>query len=563
MQPETVKKYRPFPPVALPDRQWPDRVLTHPPAWCSVDLRDGNQALETPMSVEQKLEMFRLLTGIGFKEIEVGFPAASQVEYDFIRKLIDEDLIPEGVAIQVLTQAREPLIRRTCEAVRGARRAIVHMYNSTSTLQRRVVFRMDRFGIVELAVRGAALIKELAEAMPASMIQYEYTPESFTSTELDFAKEICEAVLAVWQPTAERPVIVNLPATVEMASPNVYADQIEWFVRNLTLRQQVIVSVHAHNDRGTAVAATELALLAGAQRVEGTLFGNGERTGNVDLLTLALNLFTQGIDPGLDFHDLDRVIAICEQCTAMPVPARHPYAGSLVYTAFSGSHQDAISKGMQACHQEGGGLWEVPYLPMDPADVGRGYEAIIRINSQSGKGGAAYVMESGYGFRLPKAMHPEFGRLVQALSERTGRDVQPAAIWQVFAEEYLDRCEPYRLHTFQVRDRRSGSDEAAALVRVEAEIVKNGVARTISGQGNGPLDAFCNALRTSEGLDFILAAYDEHALAGGSAAQAVAYIRIADGRQSSSFFGAAVDTDIIIASVKAVLSGVNRWLSGK
>lgn len=562
MKSEIEKKYRPFPPVVLPNRQWPNRTISQPPRWCSVDLRDGNQALEIPMNVTQKLEMFRLLVEIGFREIEVGFPAASQVEYDFIRKLIEEDLIPEDVTIQVLTQVREPLIRRTCEAIRGARQAIVHMYNSTSVLQRRVVFRMDRSEIIDLAVLGAILIKEKVEAMPGSVIRYEYTPESFSGTELDFAKDICEAVLEVWQPTAERPAIINLPATVEMAPPNVYADQIEWFICNLHHREGVIISVHAHNDRGTAVAATELALLAGAERVEGTLFGNGERTGNVDILTLALNLSTQGIDSGLDFHNLDQVIEVYERCTAMPVHPRHPYAGSLVYTAFSGSHQDAINKGMQAYRQKNGSLWEVPYLPMDPADVGRSYEAIIRINSQSGKGGAAYVMDAGYGFKLPKAMHPEFGRIVQALSEQTGRDVQPASIWQAFADEYLHRHEPYRLNAFHVSDRRCGLDDAAVIITIEAELTVNGTTRTITGQGNGPLDAFSNGLRATEGLDFILVAYYEHALTRSSAAEAVAYIQIEDGRLRS-FFGSAVDTDIIVASVKAVLSSVNRWLTAE
>ncbi|NTV12813.1 MAG: 2-isopropylmalate synthase [Desulfobulbaceae bacterium] len=560
MPPEVVQKYRPFPPVPLPDRQWPNHTITQAPRWCSVDLRDGNQALEIPMRVEQKLEMFRLLVALGFKEIEVGFPAASQVEYDFIRQLIDEDLIPDDVTIQVLTQARAELIRRTCTAISGARRAIVHLYNSTSTLQRRVVFGLERAEIITLAVQGATLIKELAEAMPATTIRYEYTPESFTGTELDFALEICTAVLAVWQPTAARPVIINLPATVEMASPNVYADQIEWFIRHLPHREQVLISVHAHNDRGTAVAATELALLAGAERVEGTLFGNGERTGNVDLLTLALNLHTQGIDPGLDFHELDRVIEVCERCTALPVHPRHPYAGSLVYTAFSGSHQDAINKGLQAQRQGGATLWEVPYLPLDPTDVGRSYEAIIRINSQSGKGGAAYVLEAGYGFRLPRAMQPEFGRIVQSLSELSGRDVQPAAIWQAFTDEYLQRQEPYRLGAVQVWDRHGGTADALSLVTVEAEITRQGTSRTITGRGNGPLDAFCNGLRAAEALDFTLIGYSEHALTQGSAAEAVAYIQLEDHRHRT-FFGAATDTDITIASLKAVLCGVNRWLT--
>jgi len=558
MLPEAVQKYRPFPPVFLPDRQWPDRTITQAPRWCSVDLRDGNQALEVPMSLAQKLEMFRLLVAIGFKEIEVGFPAASQVEYDFIRQLIDEDLIPADVTIQVLTQAREALIRRTCAAVRGARRAIVHLYNSTSTLQRRVVFGLERPAIIALAVQGAALIKELAATMPESELHFEYTPESFTGTELDFALEICSAVLAVWQPTAVRPVIINLPATVEMATPNVYADQIEWFCRHLPERERVIISVHAHNDRGTAVAATELALLAGAERVEGTLFGNGERTGNVDLLTLALNLFTQGIDSKLDFQRLDRVIEVCERCTALPVHPRHPYAGSLVYTAFSGSHQDAINKGMQARHQEGATLWEVPYLPLDPTDVGRSYEAIIRINSQSGKGGAAYVLEAGYGIKLPKEMQPEFGRIIQAITEQSGRDVEPAAIRQAFGDEYLQRRKPYHLIAVQILERRDDKESLPSLVTVAAEIAKDGDTITITGQGNGPLDAFCNGFRAAADLDFTVVSYSEHALSQGSTAEAVAYIQIADS-QGRSFFGAATDTDISIASLKAMVCAVNRW----
>ncbi len=542
-------KYRRCPSVDLPDRTWPSRCMVEAPDWCSVDLRDGNQALVVPMSVEEKKEMFGMLVDMGFKEIEVGFPAASKTEYDFTRLLIDESLIPDDVTIQVLTQAREPLIKKSFEAIRGCRRAIVHLYNSTSELQRRVVFGMGRKEIVELAVRGAAIIREEAERMDGTEIIFQYSPESFTGTEQDFALEICEAVMDVWKPSTERKMILNIPATVEMSTPNVYADRVEWFCRNIKDRDGLIISVHAHNDRGTAVAATELALLAGADRVEGTLFGNGERTGNVDILTVALNMFSQGIDPHLDFSDVDRIAGVYERCTKMPVHVRHPYAGELVYTAFSGSHQDAISKGMNAVG-ESPDLWEVPYLPIDPSDVGRTYESIIRINSQSGKGGVAYMMEKEYGLKLPKEMQPEFGRVIQAITDRTGDEVTPPMMWEAFAGEYLKADKPYSLG--KCRTSQNGGDE----IGIDAIVFVKGSENRITGRGNGPIDAFSNALRNQIGIDFTLQSYYEHAVEKGSDSRAAAYIRIeCNGRQS---WGVGMDTSIDRASFKAILSALNR-----
>ncbi|HYQ93061.1 MAG TPA: 2-isopropylmalate synthase, partial [Candidatus Competibacteraceae bacterium] len=484
MKVNAAQKYRPFPPVQLPDRQWPNRVLTRAPDWCSVDLRDGNQALIEPMGPERKRRLFKLLVKLGFKEIEVGFPAASQTDYDFTRMLIEEDLIPDDVAIQVLTQSREHLIRRTFEAVRGAKRVIVHLYNSTSPLQRQVVFGLDRQGIIDIAVTGAELIRTLAAKQPETQWIFQYSPESFTATELDFALDICEAVNAVWQPTPERKVILNLPATVEMATPNAYADQIEWFLRRIDRRDSVILSLHPHNDRGTAVAAAELAMLAGAERVEGTLFGNGERTGNVDIVTLALNLFTQGINPGLDLSDINAIIREVEYCNQIPVHPRHPYAGDLVFTAFSGSHQDAIKKGLAANADQP--IWEVPYLPIDPSDVGRSYEAVIRINSQSGKGGIAYVMEKDYGLALPRRLQIEFSQVVQAIADETGKELAPTAIWTAFQQEYLDARGPYSF----VEHRDSPDGRAIDSYRLTATIRHHGRERIIAGTGNGPIDAF-------------------------------------------------------------------------
>ncbi len=557
MNAELVKKYRPYPPINLPNRTWPEKQIDKAPTWCSVDLRDGNQALIQPMSLKKKLEMFALLTQLGFKEIEVGFPSASQVEFDFTRQLIEENLIPEGVLIQVLTPARSELIKKTFASVKGAREAIVHLYNSTSTLQRKTVFKMSRKEIIGLAVHGAALLKEEEKKYPETVFRYEYSPESFTGTELPFALEVCEAVMDVLQPTPENKVIINLPATVELSTPNIYADQIEWFCRNMANRDSAIISLHTHNDRGCAVAATELALMAGGERVEGTLFGNGERTGNVDILTLALNMFTQGVDPGLDISDINNLIDVYERICRLPVHPRHPYAGELVYTAFSGSHQDAINKGMHEYETSESGEWAVPYLPIDPSDVGRTYESIIRINSQSGKGGIAYVLEKDFGFKLPKAMQPEFGKIVQAVTDREGRELLHSEILETFENEYLSLAQPYELETFNVVKRHISKAEKKSQADVETTLLVHGREMTVSASGNGPLDAFCSALKHEITGDFTLTSYHEHALNGGSSAKAAAYIEIKLPNGSSSW-GTGVDTDIIIASIKAVLSSLNR-----
>jgi 2-isopropylmalate synthase len=550
-------KYRPFSGITLPDRAWPDSIITHAPIWCSVDLRDGNQALVHPMNTEKKRDMFRLCAAMGFQEIEVGFPSASQTDYDFVRFLIEGGHIPEDVTIQVLTQAREHLIKRSFESLRGVKRAIVHLYNSTSTLQRRVVFRMSRGEIKKLAITGARLIREEAQSLTGSDIRYEYTPESFMATEPDFAVEICEAVMDVWEPAPERKIIINLPLTMEMATPNIYADQIEWFCRHIKNRDAIIISTHAHNDRGTAVAATELAVMAGAERVEGTLFGNGERTGNVDIITLALNLYTQGVDPELDFSDINKIIDVYERCTGIPVHIRHPYAGELVYTAFSGSHQDAISKGMKALTKAKNQYWEVPYLPIDPADVGRTYESIIRINSQSGKGGVAYVMENEYGLQLPREMHPEFGKIIQAISDRTGQEVASSAVRNAFESEYIRRTLPFELKSCKLMNNNTDSEERTSDIMLSAVIDFYGKSREIAGCGNGPIDAFCNALKDAFKLDFRLSAYHEHAVEKGSSAKAAAYIRIED-EAHKSYWGAGIDPNIDIASFRALLSALNR-----
>ncbi|CAG37497.1 probable 2-isopropylmalate synthase [Desulfotalea psychrophila LSv54] len=553
-----LQKYKPYPAVGLSDRVWPTKTIEKAPAWCSVDLRDGNQALIQPMNLEQKVRMFKLLVDIGFKEIEVGFPSASEVEYQFCRKLIDDNLIPEDVTIQVLTQAREHLIVKTFEALRGAKKAIIHLYNSTSTLQRKVVFAKSRGEIVDLAIEGARLVQAEALKYPATEFRYEYSPESFTGTELDYALEICEAVLAVWQPTSGNKVIINLPATVEMSTPNVYADQIEWFCRNVSCRDAVLISLHAHNDRGCAVAATELGLMAGGDRVEGTLFGNGERTGNVDLVTLGLNLFTQGVDPKIDFSDINGLIEVYQEVTNLEVHPRHPYAGELVYTAFSGSHQDAINKGINMYREAGADLWQVPYLPIDPTDVGRSYESIIRINSQSGKGGVAYIMDQEYGYKLPKAMRPEFGNVVQAVTEKEGRELRYPEIFSAFEEEYLSRQAAYRLKDFQVVKRHVDEDAEKSSAEVVATLLVNGEEQMIWANGNGPVDAFCAAVNKLLPEEFHLHSYHEHALKGGSSAQAAAYVEIEMNSSNTRRWGVGVDTDIIIASIKAVLSCLNR-----
>ena len=554
-----VHKYRPFEGLKMESRTWPDAVIKAAPAWCSVDLRDGNQALVDPMDLPKKWEMFSLLVELGFREIEVGFPSASETDYEFVRFLIEGGRLPEDVTIQVLTPARPELIRRTVTALEGVGRAVIHLYNSTSRLQRRVVFRKGKDQIKDLAVLGAKVIREEARRLAGSDILFEYSPESFMATEPDFAVAICEAVAEVWEPSPDRRVILNLPLTVEMATPNVYADQIEWFCGHIRDRESYIISVHAHNDRGTAVAATELALMAGAERVEGTLFGNGERTGNVDIVTLALNLYTQGIDPGIDLSDIDRIVAVSKRCTAIPVHVRHPYAGELVYTAFSGSHQDAISKGMKALVDENNPLWEVPYLPIDPADVGRTYESIIRINSQSGKAGAAYIMDREFGFQLPKEMHPDFGAAVQRLSEELGREVLPGEIRKVFEETYVNSNGPIELR--RVRTLRGDGSLGAvrSAVVVEGEVSIMGNVRPISGRGNGPIDAFCNSLMDICGCRFRLAAYHEHAIERGSGARAAAYIRVEDDH-GGVFWGVGIDPDIEIASCKAVVVAVNRMI---
>lgn len=547
-------KYRPFAPVPLRDRQWPNQMLQAAPIWCSVDLRDGNQALVEPMNIDKKLKMFNLLVKLGFKEIEVGFPAASETEYTFLRTLIDQNLIPEDVTIQVLTQAREHLLHRTFEALKGCKQAILHLYNSTSTLQRRVVFRMDKPEIVDLAVRGTKLVKELVQSIPDTKVRFEYSPESFTGTEIDFAVEICEAVMEAWEPTAEEKMILNLPATVEMSTPNTYADQVEWFCRKLRDRDKAIISLHTHNDRGTAVAAAELGLMAGGDRIEGTLFGNGERTGNVDIVTLALNLYTQGIDPRLDFSNIDEVIEIAEQCTNIPVHIRHPYSGDLVFTAFSGSHQDAINKGMADYTQRENAAWEVPYLPIDPADLGRNYEAIIRINSQSGKGGIAYILQKEFGFQLPKLMQQEFSRIIQQIADRTGKEVSSEMIWNAFFSEYLDQRSPLELKAFKLIN----ESEESETVTCQATLKVNGNEQTITGQGNGPIDAFMKGLRQQQLVGTIrLIDYHEHALSQGADSKAVAYIQVQND-QGDRWFGAGVDTNINTASIKALVSALNR-----
>lgn len=554
MQPAPLSKYRQFPPVHLPKRNWPDRVLQSAPIWCSVDLRDGNQALAVPMRVEEKLEYFDLLVEIGFREIEVGFPSASQIEFDFCRRLIEEKRIPAGVAIQVLTQAREELIRRTFEAIDGAECAIVHLYNSTSPIQRTQVFGLDKPAIRKIATEGTRLCRSLADqaASRGTRVRFEYSPESFTSTELDFAKEVCEAVCDEWKPTRDNPIILNLPATVEYATPNVHADQIEWMCTHLKNRDCCLISLHTHNDRGTGTAATELALLAGADRVEGTLFGNGERTGNLDIVTVALNLYTHGIHPGLDFSDLPRIRATYERLTGMAVPERQPYAGDLVFTAFSGSHQDAIRKTMAT--QQPDKPWEVLYIPIDPKDIGRTYQAIIRINSQSGKGGIAYVLEKEFGYSLPKAMHPEVGRVIQVLADDRKTELSPEQILQAFLAEFVDRIQPVRLEWFQAfpDDNR---------IACECHVIFDGALHKAKGHGNGPIAALTTALGSLTSLPkFEVTHYAQHALGSGADSKAVSYLQI---RTPQGFigFGCGTDTNIEIASVRALLSALNRALA--
>ena len=551
-------RYPPFPPVDLPDRSWPTRVITAAPQWCSVDLRDGNQALIEPMDAERKLRMFRLLVELGYKEIEVGFPAASSTDFDFIRLLVERDLVPADVTIQVLTQAREELIERTVQSLVGfSGTVLIHLYNSTSTLQRRVVFGLDRDGVKDIAVQGAQWCQKYADALLAgTTVRWQYSPESFTGTELDYALEVCEAVMDVWRPTPEHPVVLNLPATVEMSTPNIYADQIEWFGRALGGRRpSVVISLHPHNDRGTAVAAAELGLMAGADRVEGCLFGNGERTGNVCLVTLALNLVSQGVEPGIDLSDIDEVRRTVEHCNQLPVHPRHPYGGELVYTAFSGSHQDAIKKGLEAMDRDAAAAgvpvgdlrWEVPYLPIDPKDVGRSYEAVIRVNSQSGKGGVAFVLKTEHHLDLPRRMQIEFSRVVQQVADGEGGEISAARIWSLFQDTYLERTGPLRLLSFSTS---SGETD-----RIEATVEYAGQTRTLTGEGNGPIAAFVHALGELD-IDARVLDYAEHATGSGEEAQAASYLEVAVG--GTVLWGCGVHPSIVTSSLRALVSAVNR-----
>jgi 2-isopropylmalate synthase len=562
-----IQKYKPFHQqftVSVPDRTWPDRRIVKAPRWCAVDLRDGNQALIDPMSPERKRRMFDLLVRMGYKEIEVGFPSASQTDFDFVRELVEKDLIPDDVVIQVLTQAREPLIERTYESIRGAKQAIVHLYNSTSTLQRRVVFNTDEDGIVDIALQGARLVKKLGDELIGTDVYFEYSPESYTGTELPFAARICNDVLGVFEPTADRPVIINLPATVEMATPNVYADSIEWMNRNLIHREHVVLSLHPHNDRGTAVAAAELGYQAGADRIEGCLFGNGERTGNVCLVTLGLNLFSQGIDPQIDFSDIDEIRRTVEYCNQLPVGERHPYGGDLVYTAFSGSHQDAIKKGLEALERDAAAVgrgvdeidWAVPYLPIDPHDVGRTYEAVVRVNSQSGKGGVAYLMKNEYSLDLPRRLQIEFSHVVQGHTDEAGGEVTPQQLWQIFSDEYLptDRPELVNWGRFSLRGMQHTSDDNGS-DHLRVELVDGGEHVFVTGRGNGPIAAFVAALR-ERGMDVRVHDYNEHAMSAGGDAKAAAFVECQVGEQT--LWGVGIDANIVRASLKAVLSAVNR-----
>jgi len=548
-----VNRYRKVPVVHYPERVWPNKEIEKAPVWCSVDLRDGNQALVEPMVVEEKIEMFNMLIAMGFKEIEIGFPAASQIEFDFLRQLVERNMIPDDVTVQVLTQCREHLIQRTFESIQGIKKAIVHIYNSTSTLQRDVVFHMDREEIKQIAIDGVAMVKKYMQDYDGEVI-LEYSPESFTGTELDFALDVCNAVQKAWGPTPEKKMIVNLPSTVEMTTPNVYADQIEWMIRHLDNRESIVVSVHPHNDRGTGVAATELALLAGADRVEGTLFGNGERTGNVDILTLAYNMFSQGIDPMLEISDIKKIAEVYERCTKMHIDPRHPYAGKLVFTAFSGSHQDAINKGMHALLERQSKVWQVPYLPIDPSDIGREYEPVVRINSQSGKGGVAFVMESFFGFKLPRGMHKEFADIIQKIAERQG-EVAPDQIMEEFRKNYLDKKEPYHFKKCKITDFESDGDFTTVAVVTYTD---HGVSRQFEGVGNGPIDAVQRGIEEELGINIKVLDYSEHALTSGSGAQAASYIHVMDQDSKRVTYGVGISSNITRASLRGIFSAVNR-----
>ena len=550
----STSKYKAFKPIDLIDRTWPNNLISHSPKWCSVDLRDGNQALIEPMGEERKLRMFKMLLEIGFEEIEVGFPSASQTDFDFVRKIIKEKLIPENVTIQALTQARPELIKRTFEALEGVPRAIVHVYNSTSTLQRRVVFNSDKEGVKKIAVDGAKKVKKCAEQYPATDWTFEYSPESFTGTELPYAVEVCNAVNEIWQPTKENKSIINLPATVEMASPNIYADQIEWVCRNIHNRESVVISLHPHNDRGTAVAATELGVMAGADRIEGTLFGNGERTGNVDLVTLALNMLTQGVDPHLDFSNINPIMRETEYCNQLPVHPRHPYAGDLVFTAFSGSHQDAIKKGLNDLRTSNKETWEVPYLPIDPNDVGRSYEAVIRINSQSGKGGVAYLLEKDHGLSMPRRLQIEFSQVIQKIADETGKEISPSTIWKTFQETYLN--EAGNFYFLQHHINSHANKEGIQMDELEIQIKKGDEEISINGSGNGPIDALIDALKQNLNIDISVADYHQHAISSGSDAKAVAYSEILYKEQS--VWGIGIHQNTVIAGFVSVINGLNR-----
>lgn len=561
MMNQGYKKYKPFTPIDLPDRQWPNRVIDHAPIWCSVDLRDGNQALVDPMNLEEKLEYFKTLIAVGFKEIEVGFPSASETEYEILRTLIDGHYIPDDVTIQVLVQARPHLIKKTFEAIDGAKNVIVHFYNSTSTLQRKVVFKTDMDGVIQIAVDGARLIYALTEEEkkrhPEMNIRFEYSPESFTGTEMDNAVEICRRVMEELHITEENPIILNLPSTVEGSSPNGYADQIEYFCRHLPNRDAAIISLHPHNDRGEGVAATELALMAGADRVEGTLFGNGERTGNVDVVTLALNMWTQGVDPQLDFHNINEIKEVYERCTKMQVPPRQPYAGELVFTAFSGSHQDAINKGKIYMEESGTPYWEIPYLPIDPADVGREYEPIIRINSQSGKGGTAFILANNYGIKMPKSMHPEFSAVVQKACDEKGKELKAEEVFDLFQQEYRNVCGPYRLVNYKISEEKNEQDDLTH-VHFSGELKYKGNAPVrIEGNGNGPVAAFCDAMNQTEVASYQFVDYSEHAISVGSDSKAISYIHLKN-PQGKDIFGIGVSHNIGYASMKGIICAINR-----
>lgn len=552
MSQKTFMKYKKYPQVNLKDRQWPSRTIDKAPIWCSVDLRDGNQALPIPMGIKAKLEYFKLLVAMGYKEIEIGFPSASETEYNFLRTLIEEGYITDDIRVQVLVQAREHLIAKTFEALRGVKQAIVHVYNSTSVQQREVVFGMEKDAIKGIAIQGASWLKEYAAKYPETKFTFEYSPESFTGTEMDYALEVCNAVINVWAPTKDNKCIINLPATVEMSTPNIYADQIEWFDRNIDRRDSVLISLHTHNDRGTGVAATELGLMAGADRVEGTLFGNGERTGNVDILNVAMNLFTQGVDPEVNIGEINNIISVYERSTGMRVHERHPYAGELVYTAFSGSHQDAIRKGLKANEMDST-YWDVPYLPIDPADIGRQYEPIIRINSQSGKGGVAYILEEAYGYKLPKLMHPEISRPVQKVTDETGKELTQEEIKAIFMAEFVEVAGPIKLVSF----RGGYSDEDMTIVHINAQIEVNGEIKAIAGEGNGPISAFFHGLQ-KEGFDnYSLITYDEHALGSGENAEAIAYIKLSN-KKDQATYGVGIDLNTSKASIKAIINCINR-----